>query len=171
MKLGKALNALGVLALVMALAAIGAPLVPAAASSHREAPMISNDPVADNTDLYAFVSPDKPDTVTFIVNTWPFEEPSGGPNYFRFGDDVLYELHIDNVGDAQSHITYQFRFHTVIGNGNTFLYNTGPISSLDDPELEREAVLYGDPAGRRPGDGARQRPEDAAGEHRPALDP
>ena len=85
--------------------------------------------MADNTDLYAFVSPDKPDTVTFVINTWPFEEPSGGPNYFAFGDDVLYDLHVDNDGDAQSHITYQFRFHTQIVNGHTFLYNTGPISS------------------------------------------
>ena len=60
-------------------------------SSHREAPEISKDPVADNTDLYAFVSPDRPNTVTLISNYIPLEEPPGGPNFFEFGDDVLYE--------------------------------------------------------------------------------
>src|SRR5215510_11463532 len=65
-------------------------------SSHREAPEISKDPVADNTDVYAFVSPDKPDTVTLIANYIPLEDPAGGPNFFSFGDDVLYEINIDN---------------------------------------------------------------------------
>src|SRR5579885_3163678 len=101
-------------------------------SSHREAPEISADPVADNTDLYAFVSPDKPDTVTIIANYIPLEEPAGGPNFFNFGDDVLYEILIDNNGDGQADITYQFRFATTMTNPNTFLYNTGPISSLTD---------------------------------------
>lgn len=133
MKAAKTLNTLFALLLIFGLAAVGLQARQAGASSHREAPTISNDPVADLTDYYAFVSPDKSDTVTFIINTWPFEEPVGGPNYFTFGDDVLYELHIDNVGDAQSHITYQFRFNTVVGNGNTFLYNTGPIDSIDSP--------------------------------------
>src|SRR6266566_2331216 len=87
------------------------------ASSHREAPLISDDPTADATDLYAFVSPDKPDTVTIISNWYPFEEPVGGPNYFAFGNDVLYEINIDNVGDAQSHISYQFKFNSKVGNG------------------------------------------------------
>ena len=62
-------------------------------SSHREAPEISKDPVADNTDVYAFVSPDKPDTVTLIANFIPFQNPQGGPNFYEFGDDVLYEIH------------------------------------------------------------------------------
>ncbi len=79
-------------------------------SSHREAPEISKDPVADNTDLYAFVSPDDPDTVTIIANYIPLQAPAGGPNFFEFGDDVLYEIHIDNDGDAQPDITYQFQF-------------------------------------------------------------
>ncbi|MEO5950910.1 MAG: DUF4331 family protein [Chloroflexia bacterium] len=105
------------------------------ASSHREAPLISNDPQADATDLYAFTSPDKPDTVTVIANYFPFEEPVGGPNYFTFGDDVLYEINIDNVGDAKSHITYQFDFSTTVGNGNTFLYNTGSVESIDSANL------------------------------------
>src|SRR5262249_60479618 len=65
-------------------------------SSHREAPAISQDPVADNTDTYAFVSPDDPDTVTIISNYLPLDAPFGGPNFFEFGDDVRYEIHIDN---------------------------------------------------------------------------
>ena len=64
-------------------------LAPSEASSHREAPLITQDPVADNTDVYAFVSPDRPDTVTLIANWIPFEEPAGGPNFYNFGDDVL----------------------------------------------------------------------------------
>src|SRR5206468_918912 len=99
-------------------------------SSHREAPEISKDPVADNTDVYAFVSPDRPDTVTLIANYIPLEGPAGGPNFYEFGDDVLYEIHIDNDGDADVDITYQFRFQTDLRNPNTFLYNTGPINSL-----------------------------------------
>jgi hypothetical protein len=103
-------------------------------SSHREAPLISNDPAADNTDLYAFVSPDAPDTVTIIANYVPLEQPAGGPNFARFGDDVRYEIKIDNNGDGQEDITYRFRFHTTTGNPNTFLYNTGPIDTLSDPD-------------------------------------
>jgi hypothetical protein len=101
-------------------------------TSHREAPKISKDPVADNTDLYAFVSPDKPDTATILANYIPLEEPAGGPNFNTFGDDVLYEIIIDNNGDGIEDITYQFRFKTTIGNPDTFLYNTGPIGSLTD---------------------------------------
>jgi hypothetical protein len=97
-------------------------------SSHREAPEISKDPVADNTDTYCFVSPDKPDTVTIITNYVPIETPDGGPNFYEFGEDVLYEIHIDNNGDAEDDITYQFRFTTQTVNPNTFLYNVGPIS-------------------------------------------
>src|SRR6266852_3339063 len=77
-------------------------------SSHREAPEISKDPVADSTDLYAFVSPDQAGNVTLIANYVPLEEPAGGPNFYEFGDDVLYEIHIDNDGDALAEITYQF---------------------------------------------------------------
>ena len=107
----------------------------AVASSHREAPLISADPLADNTDVYAFVSPDAPDTVTLIANWIPLEAPAGGPNFYKFGDDVLYQLNIDNDGDAKDDIVYEFRFKTHIQNRKTFLYNTGPISSLDDPNF------------------------------------
>lgn len=104
------------------------------ASSHREAPLITADPYADTTDVYAFVSPDRPDSVTIIASWVPLESPEGGPNYYKFADDVLYELHVDNVGDARSHITYQFAFRTETRNPTTFLYNTGPIDSLTDPD-------------------------------------
>ncbi|GIF25840.1 hypothetical protein BJ973_003114 [Actinoplanes tereljensis] len=106
-------------------------------SSHREAPEISKDPVADSSDLYAFVSPDDPDTVTIIANYVPMQLPASGPNFFEFGDDVLYEIHIDANGDARPDITYQFRFRTELRNNNTFLYNTGQIKSLDDENWNR----------------------------------
>jgi len=107
-------------------------------SSHREAPEISKDPVADNTDLYAFVSPDQPNTVTLISNYIPLEEPPGGPNFFEFGDDVLYEIKIDNDGDALAEVTYQFRFQTQVSNPDTFLYNTGPITSISSANWNRK---------------------------------
>src|SRR5215470_16382384 len=106
-------------------------------SSHREAPGISSDPVADNADTYAFVSPDDPTTVTIITNYVPLQGPPGGPNFFEFGDDVLYSIHIDNDGDALPEITYQFKFHTTYRNKETFLYNTGPIDSLDSPNWNK----------------------------------
>ena len=99
-------------------------------SSHREAPGISKDPVADSTDLYAFTSPDHPDTVTLIANYIPLEGPDGGPNFYNFGDDVLYEIVVTNGGSVADAITYQFKFTTEYTNPNTFLYNTGPITSL-----------------------------------------
>ena len=106
----------------------------AGASSHREAPLISKDPTADNTDVYAFVSPDRPNTVTLIANYIPFEDPAGGPTFYEFDPTVRYAIHVDNDGDGTSDIDYRFRFETRIRNRDTFLYNTGPISSLDDPD-------------------------------------
>ena len=102
-------------------------------SSHREAPEISKDPVADSTDVYAFVSPDRPDAVTLIANYIPLQGPAGGPNFYEFGDDVLYQIHVDNTGDGQADISFQFRFRTVLRDPDTFLYNTGPIHSLGSP--------------------------------------
>ncbi len=107
-------------------------------SSHREAPAISKDPVADNTDTYAFVSPDDPTTVTIIANYLPLEAPFGGPNFFEFGDDVLYSIHVDNNGDGYADITYEFTFETQVGNPNTFLYNTGTIDSIQSPNWNRK---------------------------------
>ena len=104
------------------------------ASSHREAPLISQDPLADNTDVYAFVSPASPDKVTLISNFIPLQLPASGPNFWKFDDNVLYEIMVDNTGDAVEDITFQFRFRTETRNQNTFLYNTGMITSLDDPD-------------------------------------
>src|SRR4026208_1701600 len=124
---------------------VGLQMLTGRASSHREAPLISQDPMADNTDLYAFRSPDRPDTVTIIANYIPPAAPrpappcapAGGPNFPAFDDTVLYEINVDNDGDAREDLTYQFRFHTETRNPETFLYNTGPISSLDDPNWNR----------------------------------
>ena len=106
-------------------------------SSHREAPEISKDPVADNTDVYAFVSPDDPGTVTIIANFIPLEGPDGGPNFYEFGNDVLYDIHIDNNGDGNAEIIYRFRFYIILQNPNTFLYNTGPITTLRSSTFNR----------------------------------
>jgi hypothetical protein len=117
----------GVLAGTMIAPSVGA-------SSHREAPSISRDPSADNTDTYAFVSPDKPTTVTFVANYVPLEDPAGGPNFNAFGDDVLYSINIDNKGDGKDHIQYQFRFKTAFRNPKSFLYNANQVTSPDDPD-------------------------------------
>ncbi|MCH7786402.1 MAG: DUF4331 domain-containing protein [Chloroflexi bacterium] len=103
-------------------------------SSHREAPLISQDPAADTTDVYAWVDANDPTKVNLVFNVYPSQEPNGGPNFYRFSDDVLYEIKIDNDGDAKEDITYRFRFDTETMNPDTFLYNTGPITSLDDPD-------------------------------------
>jgi hypothetical protein len=128
----KSLPALLLAGLTVFALVLSGPATQTQASSHREAPLIGQDPVADATDLYAFVSPERPDTVTFIANYIPFEVPAAGPNFYRFGEDVQYAINIDNVGDAHSHISYQFHFYSVLVNGNTFLYNTGTFGKSDD---------------------------------------
>src|SRR5688572_8386815 len=108
----------------------------AGASSHREAPMIAFDPAADNTDLYAFVSPDRPDYVTFVANWIPFEEPNGGPNFYPFATDATYNINVDNDGDAKPDAVFRWKFKTEDRRGTgTFLYNNGPVTSLDDENL------------------------------------
>ena len=116
------------LAAVAAVTAVA--LVPTfgSASSHREAPSISQDPSADNTDVYAFRSPDAPNTATLIANFVPFEEPAGGPNFYRFSDDVKYQIKVDNTGDGKEDVTYEFRFSTKVKNPSTFLYNTNKVT-------------------------------------------
>ncbi|MFK0251849.1 DUF4331 domain-containing protein [Amycolatopsis azurea] len=124
----------GVTMLATALAGLSAG--PAFASSHREAPLISGDPAVDNTDVYAFVSPDKPDTVTLIANWWPFSEPNGGPNFYPWATDANHDINIDNDGDAKADLTYRWTFRTEDRRGNnTFLYNDDPVTSLDDEDL------------------------------------
>lgn len=119
------------------------------AASHREAPLISGDPLADNTDTYAFVSPDRPDTVTIIANYIPLQEPASGPGFWNFDPNVVYSIYVDNTGDAQPDLTFDFRFKTSISNLNTFLVHLGrpgtasdgtsggdaQINSLNDPDF------------------------------------
>jgi hypothetical protein len=125
----------GTVRLLLGVTLLSALVVPVGGSSHREAPLISEDPVADNTDVYAFVSPDAPSTVTLIANYIPFEEPSGGPNFYKFGDEVRYSIVVDNDGDSTPNIEYQFDFRTEVLNADTFLYNTGRITSLTDTDF------------------------------------
>ena len=131
-----ALAVLGVAALAFVVARGSGPQV-AAASSHAEAPLISEDPRADNTDVYAFVSPDRPDTVTIVANYIPLEAPASGPNFPAFDDSVRYGINVDRNGDGKEDLSYEFQFKTITRNPNTFLYNTGPISSLTDPNWNR----------------------------------
>ncbi|GHJ47365.1 hypothetical protein Cs7R123_47070 [Catellatospora sp. TT07R-123] len=105
------------------------------ASSHREAPLIAGEPRLDNTDVYAFVSPDNATTATIIANWIPFEEPNGGPNFYPFADGAAYDVNIDNNGDARPDIVYRWTFASSYRNTNTFLYDTGVVTSLDDPDL------------------------------------
>lgn len=112
-----------------------AAMLPGRASSHREAPLIAQDPLADNTDVYAFVDPNDQSMVTMITNFIPFEKPDGGPNFYQFDPNVVYALHVDNNGDAIEDITFEWRFTTEVRNTATFLYNTGPVQSLTDTNL------------------------------------
>jgi Domain of unknown function (DUF4331) len=119
------------------------------ASSHREAPLIVADPLADNTDTYAFRSTEaeRSGFVTLIANWIPFQEPSGGPHFYKFDDTVLYEIYVDNTGDGVQDITYQFKFKTRFTNPDSILGMAAPnqavagtggieplITSLDDPD-------------------------------------
>src|SRR5436309_13040295 len=101
--------ALTALALVAALAHGRGPAA-ANDSSHREAPLISEDPSADNTDLYAFRSPDKPDTLTIVSNFIPGEDPAAGPNYYTFSPTARYHIYIDQNGDGKPDVTFRVRF-------------------------------------------------------------
>src|SRR3954454_903296 len=116
-----AVAALTALALVAALAHGRAPAA-ANASSHREAPLISEDPSADNTDLYAFRSPDKPDTLTVVSNFITGEDPAAGPNYYTFSPTTRYDLYVDRNGDGRADVSYYFRFERK--NGPSFLGDT-----------------------------------------------
>jgi Domain of unknown function (DUF4331) len=129
----RALAGAASLAVVAGLFAL-APLT-GVASSHREAPLVSADPQIDTTDVWAFVSEDRPNTVTLIASWIPFEEPAGGPNFYAWGDGVHYDLNIDNDYDAKPDVTYRWAFSSRYRNPNTFLYNTGPVTSLNDPDL------------------------------------
>jgi hypothetical protein len=104
-------------------------------SSHREAPLVSADPQIDTTDVWAFVSEDRPDTVSIVASWLPFEEPAGGPNFYSWAEDAKYDINIDNDHDARPDLVYEWVFTNHTRNPNTFLYNTGPVTSLSDPDL------------------------------------
>ena len=123
-------------AAVAAVSLYGLGPVGATASSHREAPLVAADPAIDNTDLYAFVSPERPDYVTFIANWQPFEEPNGGPNFYPFATDARYNIYVDNNGDAKPDAIFRWTFQNVDKRGNnTFLYANGPVTSINDENL------------------------------------
>ena len=124
----------GVLAFLAVLFA-GGLAAPAAASSHREAPGISKYPLWDNTDVYAFRDPIVTDKLTVLANWIPLEEPSGFPNFFHFDENAWYQIHIDNDGDGIEDITYRFVFTENVRNPNSFLNFLGPVSALNDPNI------------------------------------
>ena len=105
------------------------------ASSHSEAPGTAKDRLADDTDLWAWVTPDAPNAVTLLGGWVPLLEPAAGPNFYSFDDEAFYYVNVDNVGDAQDHLRFEFDFWTERTSGDTFLYNTGVVTSLDDPDL------------------------------------
>jgi len=115
-------------------AALAAPLA-AQASSHRESPYLIEDPAVDNTDVYLFISPESPDRLVMVANYNPLQAPPGGPDFYRFSDNALYNINIDNNGDAVADLSYEFKFTTTITNPDTFLYNNGTIESPTDANL------------------------------------
>jgi Domain of unknown function (DUF4331) len=127
----------GGIVLLLAVALAATTLRPGSgeASSHREAPLTSADPQIDNTDFYAFRSPDAPNTVTLISNWIPFEEPAGGPNFYHFAEGTRYDLKIDNDGDAKPDVIYRYTFDTHYANKDSFIFNNGPVTSLGDENL------------------------------------
>src|SRR3954449_11432846 len=104
-------------------------------SSHREAPLTALDPTGDDTDVYAFTAQDAPDALTVVANWIPFEDPAGGPNFYRFDDRASYYINIDNTGDGRPDLRYRFKFHTKIRNKDSFLYALPGVSSILDPKL------------------------------------
>lgn len=128
----------------------------AQASSHREAPAIALDPAADISDFYMFLSPQNADNLVIILNVNPFEIPGAGPNYYRFDDEVLYEINIDTNGDARPDTQFQFRFTTDHQWPDTFLYNVGEIADASRLNtVQTYKVMRIDRAGRATG-GARE---------------
>ena len=142
--------AVGAAAAAAAVAAVALAPEAGTSSSHREAPLIAEDPSADNTDLYAFRSPDKPDTVTIVSNWIPGEDPAAGPNYYTFSPSARYNIYVDRTGDARPDLTYRFRFARTAGAA--FLGNTVQAYTVT---LNGKVLARGN---------------DAAEQHRPSLD-
>jgi hypothetical protein len=130
------------LAFVAALVAIAVAVPLSLGSSHREAPLTSIDPTADDTDVYAFTAKNDPNTaeneehaLTVVANWIPFEDPAGGPNFYRFDDRARYYINVDNTGDGKYDVRYRFTFKTHVRNANSFLYAQPTVTSIDSPNL------------------------------------
>src|SRR5437868_6708707 len=123
------------LAIVAALLAIGVGVPLSLRSSHREAPLTSIDPTADDTDVYAFTAPEAQHSLTVVANWVPFEDPAGGPNFYKFDPKARYYINIDNTGDGRPDVRYRFRFKDHVRNGDSFLYAFPGVKSIDDPKL------------------------------------
>jgi hypothetical protein len=130
-------------------AALGAALLAGAlavalsvGSSHREAPLTSLDPTADDTDLYAFTARDAPGALTVVANWLPFQDPGGGPNFYKFDPRARYYVNIDNTGDGDADVRYRFTFRTLPPSTARAGYPVAlpPINSLNDPKLERQRM-------------------------------
>jgi hypothetical protein len=114
----------------------------AAASSHREAPLITEDPTVDSTDVYMFRSPENPEKVVILANYIPLQDPAGAPNYFNFSNSALYRINIDNDGDAAADIIYEFRFRFELTTGDTWLYQLGAIDTLENHNANRNLKQF-----------------------------
>ena len=123
------------LAIVAALVAIGVAVPLSLGSSHREAPLTSIDPTGDDTDVYAFTAPDAQHALTVVANWVPFEDPAGGPNFYKFDPKARYYINIDNNGDGRPDVRYRFRFKDHVRNDQSFLYAFPGVKSIDDPKL------------------------------------
>src|SRR3954466_7708776 len=122
-------------ALLAALAAGALAVSLSSGSSHREAPLSSVDPTGDDTDVYAFKAADAPNALTIVANWIPFEDPAGGPNFYRFDDRAAYYLNVDNTGDGRYDIRYRVKFKTTARNPEPFLHALPGVSSVNDPKL------------------------------------
>src|SRR5688500_5558984 len=122
-------------ALAAAIAAGVVAVSPGSGSSHREAPLTALDPTADDTDLYAFTAPDATGALTVVANWIPFEDPAGGPNFYRFDDRADYYVNVDNTGDGRYDVRYRFEFKTRVRNPDSFLYALPGVSGISDRRL------------------------------------
>jgi hypothetical protein len=144
-------------ALVAALGAGVLAVTLSSGSSHREAPLSSVDPTADDTDVYAFTAADAPNALTVVANWIPFEDPAGGPNFYRLDDRATYNLNVDNTGDGRYDVRFRFRFRTRVRDKDSFLYALPGVSTIRDPKLNvqqtytvvRETYRDGRETGRR----------------------
>ena len=136
MRISRRLTGVRFLALLAALAAGAIAVSLSFGSSHREAPGTMLDPSADDTDVYAFVANDASDSLTLVGNWIPFEDPAGGPNFYRFDDRASYYLNVDNTGDGRYDIRYKFKFRTVYRNKNSGIYALPGVSGIGDSKLQ-----------------------------------